>query len=78
MSVISGCVGRASVPLARPSILPLVILAQLLGEVVVAVDQRRRLEDAVDPRLDLGVDRLGEGGGGQDCEQHAGDEQARF
>ena len=36
-----------------------VILAQLLGDVVVAVDQRRRLEDAVDPRLDLGIDPLG-------------------
>ena len=35
-----------------------VIFAKLLGEVVVTVDQRRRLEDAVDPRLDLGIDRL--------------------
>jgi hypothetical protein len=36
-----------------------VILAQLLGDIVVAVDQRRRLEDAVNPRLDRGIDRLG-------------------
>ena len=52
MSVISGClalVGAAREPVdAQP-----VILAQLLGEVVVAVDQRGRSEDAVDPRLDL-------------------------
>ena len=63
MSVISGWSGHLSVPLARPSTLQRVILAQLLGEVVVAVDQRRRLEDAVDPRLDLRVDRLGGRGG---------------
>ena len=42
-----------------PAMLTLVILAQLLGDVVVAVDQRRALEDAVDPRLHLGIDRLG-------------------
>ena len=40
----------------------LVILAELLGQVVVAVDQRRFLEDAVDARLDLGIDRLGQAG----------------
>ena len=74
MSVISGLGGHWSVPLASPSTLQLVILAQLLGDVVVAVDQRRRLEDAVDPRLDLGVDRLGGGGRG---DEHGGGEQER-
>ena len=51
-----------------------VILAQLLGEIVVAVDQRRRLEDAVDPRLDLGVDLLG-GAAGGDGGERRGDEE---
>ena len=52
--LVRALVGAAREPVdAQP-----VIFAQLLGQVVVAVDQRRRLEDAVDPRLDLGVDRL--------------------
>ena len=59
MSVISGCrlplVGAAGEAVDAA----LVIFAQLLGDVVVPVDQRGRLEDAVDPRLDLGIDRLG-------------------
>ena len=57
MSVISGF-GSAVGAAGEPFGLAAVILAELLGEVVVPVDQRRRLEDAVDPRLDLGVDRL--------------------
>ncbi len=42
---------------ARRCLKPCIFL-QLLGDVVVAVDQRRFLEDTVDARLDLGIDRL--------------------
>ena len=50
---------------ARPFIRPAgevgdaeaVIFLQLLGNVVVTVDQRRFLEDSVDARLDFGIDR---------------------
>ena len=45
---------------------------QLLGDVVVTVDQRRLPEDAVDPRLDLWVDRLlGLSGGAQAVRREA-------
>jgi hypothetical protein len=54
-----------------------VILAQLLGDVVVAVDQRRRLQDAVDPGLDGGVDRL-RGCGGRREEHGAAGGQDLF
>ena len=52
-------------------------LRELLGDVVVAVDQGSGLEDAVDPRLDRRSDRrrLGEGGRGsgeQSSEQQGG------
>ena len=49
---VSGCAGRCRWRGCRRS--SAVILAKLLGQIVMAVDQRRRVEDAVDPRLDLG------------------------
>ena len=48
-----------------------VIFAKLLGEVVVTVDQRSCLEDAIDPRLGFGIDRLGCGWRG---DEHCGDQ----
>ena len=58
MSVISGWSGQLVGAAGEVGDAVAVIFLQLLGDVVVAVDQRRLLEDAVDPRLDLGVDRL--------------------
>ena len=59
------CASVALIATARQLRIPgIVILAQLLGEVVMPVDQWRRLEDSVDPRLDLGVDGLSESGAG--------------
>ena len=65
MSVISGCVGPFVGAAREVRDAAAVIFAKLLGDVVVAVDQRRLLEDAVDPRLDLGIDRLGLRAGGE-------------
>ena len=70
MSVISGF-SRRSVPLSSPSTLLLVILAQRPRQVVVPVDQRGALEDPVDPRLDLRVDRLRGSGGGDEGQASA-------
>ena len=51
----------------------MIVLAQLLGQVVVAVDQRRALEDAVDPLGDGGGDRLG--GSGRSEERGGGESE---
>ena len=64
-----GAAGEAFGPAA-------VIFAQLLGEVVVAVDQRRGLQDAVNAGLDLGVDLLGSSRRGDD--QGGGEEERGF
>ena len=45
---------------------------QLFGQVIMPVDQRRGLENPVDPCLDLGVDRLGGGGA---CEGKSGGDE---
>ena len=71
-------VRRPLVGAARePGDAALVILGELFGDIVVAVDQRGRLEDSVDPRLDLWVDRIGgrRGGNEGDC---SGEQQHGF
>ena len=65
---------RPTVGAAREALdAEIVILAQLFGDVVVAVDQRRALEDSIDPRLDVRRDRLGGSSGGHEgqgcCEE---------
>jgi hypothetical protein len=43
----------------QPFGLSAVILAQLLGEIVMPIDQRCSFKDTIDPGLDLGIDLLG-------------------
>ena len=57
MSVISGGIAPVG-PGGEPADAALVAFRQLFGDVIVPVDQWGTLKDAVDPRLDLWLDRL--------------------